>query len=84
MKVTVNPTTCIASGNCGRTAPRVFANPEENGGFVTVIDESPPEREWAAVREAEDLCPSATIRLEEDEANAMGAGEEEGAAGAPG
>jgi ferredoxin len=67
MKVTVNPTTCIASGNCSRTAPRVFANLEENDGFVTLLDENPPEAEWAAVREAEDLCPSATIHVDEDD-----------------
>ena len=66
MKVTINPTTCIASGNCGRTAPRVFANRDEDGGFVSVLDEHPPASEWAAVREAEDLCPSATIHVEDD------------------
>ncbi|WP_309128703.1 ferredoxin [Microbacterium sp.] len=66
MKVTVNPTTCIASGNCGRTAPRVFTNRDEDGGFVSVLDEHPPESEWAAVREAQDLCPSATIHVEDD------------------
>ncbi|GAB3610621.1 hypothetical protein GCM10027414_27470 [Humibacter ginsengiterrae] len=68
MKVTVNPTTCIASGFCSRTAPNVFANREEDDGFVSVIDEHPPRSEWAAAREAEALCPSATIRLEEDDA----------------
>lgn len=67
MKVTVNPTTCIASGNCSRTAPRVFANRDEDDGFVSLLDEHPPESEWAAVRDAESLCPSATIRTEEDE-----------------
>lgn len=68
MKVTVNYDTCIASGNCSRTAPRVFANRREDGGFVSVLDESPPESEWDAVREAESLCPSATIHVEEDDA----------------
>lgn len=66
MKVMANPTTCIASGNCSRTAPRVFANLEENDGFVSVLDENPPESEWPAVREAEDRCPSATIHIEKD------------------
>jgi ferredoxin len=66
MKVTINPATCIASGNCSRTAPRVFANLEENGGFVSVIDDNPPESEWPAVREAEDLCPSATIHIDDE------------------
>ena len=66
MRVAANPTTCIASGNCSRTAPRVFANLDEDGGFVRVIDEHPPEAEWASAREAENLCPSATIIIEED------------------
>lgn len=47
MKVTINPTTCVASGTCGRLAPRVFANRDEDGGFVGVLDENPPETEWA-------------------------------------
>jgi ferredoxin len=67
MKVIVNPVTCIASGNCGLTAPNVFRNPPERGGFVEVIDENPPESEWEAVREAEQLCPSATIYVDEDD-----------------
>lgn len=66
MKVTVNPTTCIASGTCGRIAPRVFANLDQDDGFVSVLDENPPESEWAAAREAEQLCPSMTIRVEND------------------
>ncbi|RPF20754.1 ferredoxin [Myceligenerans xiligouense] len=65
MRVTIDPTTCIAAGICGRTAPRVFANREEDDGYVSVIDENPPESDWAAAREAEVLCPSATIRIEE-------------------
>ncbi|WP_434971234.1 ferredoxin [Microbacterium sp. bgisy207] len=67
MKVTINPTTCIASGTCGRLAPRVSANRDEDGGFVSVLNENPPETEWAAAREAEELCPSATIRLQDED-----------------
>lgn len=67
MRVTINPTTCIASGNCSRMAPRVFANRDEDDGFVSLIDENPPEAEWASVREAANLCPSATISIEEDD-----------------
>jgi ferredoxin len=69
MKVTVNPVTCIASGNCGLTAPNVFRNPPEEGGFVELIDGNPPESEWAAVREAKELCPSATIYIEDHDAH---------------
>ena len=71
MKPTVNPTTCIASGNCSRTAPHVFANLEENGGFVSIIDENPPESEWPAVRAAAEQCPSATIGIEKDEGDPL-------------
>lgn len=66
MKVTVNSTTCIASGNCSLIAPQVFANRDEDNGFVGLLDENPPESEWAAVREAGALCPSATISIEDD------------------
>ncbi len=66
MRVTVR-NTCIASGNCGLIAPNVFANREEDGGFVRVLEEHPPASEWAAVREAESLCPSATIHVTEDD-----------------
>jgi ferredoxin len=67
MRVTANPTTCIASANCSLTAPKVFANLDEDGGFVSIIDENPPESEWAAVRAAAEQCPSATIGIEKDE-----------------
>jgi ferredoxin len=67
MKVTVTQATCIASGNCGRTAPDVFRNPPENDGFVELINENPPKSEWDTVRQAENLCPSATIRITDDD-----------------
>lgn len=66
MKVTVNYDTCIASGNCGYIAPKVFQNLEEHGGFVSLVNAHPPELEWPRVRRAERLCPSATIRTEDD------------------
>ncbi|GAA1867257.1 ferredoxin [Myceligenerans crystallogenes] len=72
MKPTINPDTCIASANCSRTAPRVFANLEENDGFVSIIDENPPESEWPAVRAAEEQCPSGTIHIEKDAGAAAG------------
>ena len=66
MRVTVNQTTCIASGNCSVIAPKVFANRDEDDGFVSVIDDHPPKSDWTAAREAEALCPSATIHLYDD------------------
>lgn len=64
MKVKVHAAMCVASGNCGFVAPKVFRNRVENGGFVELVDPDPPETEWEAVREAEYLCPSGTIQTE--------------------
>ncbi|GHD03950.1 ferredoxin [Zhihengliuella salsuginis] len=65
MKVTVHGSMCVASGNCGLVAPRVFRNRDENRGFVELLEPEPPESEWEAVREAEYLCPSGTIQIEQ-------------------
>lgn len=64
MNINVHQRLCIASGNCGVVAPKVFANPESRDGFVKLLDAHPPEVEWAAVRQAEYLCPSGTIEIE--------------------
>lgn len=64
MNVIIHQKLCIASGNCGVVAPEVFANPESRDGFVKLLDAQPPESEWAAVRQAEYLCPSGTIEIQ--------------------
>lgn len=65
MKITVHSAMCVASGNCGRVAPRIFRNRADNGEFVELVDPNPPEAEWAAARTAEYLCPSGTIQIED-------------------
>lgn len=65
MKVTVHAAMCAASGNCGFVAPNVFRNREENSGFVELLDPNPPETEWDAAREAEYLCPTGTIQIDD-------------------
>ncbi len=64
MEVTVHSSMCVASGNCGLVAPAVFANPDENDGFVELLDPHPSEPEAAAAREAEYLCPSKAIQID--------------------
>lgn len=64
MKITVHGRMCVASGNCGFVAPRVFQNRDDNGGFVELLDAEPPPEEWAAVEEAEFLCPSGTVQID--------------------
>ena len=66
MKVTVHSEMCVASGNCSLVAPRVFANPAKNDGFVELLDPSPPSTEWEATRDAEFQCPSGTIQIEDN------------------
>lgn len=65
MKVTIHGAMCVASGNCGFVAPKVFRNRAENGGYVELLDPNPPQTEWDTVREAEYLCPSGTIQIED-------------------
>lgn len=64
MKVTVHQAMCVASGNCGLVAPRVFRNREENGGFVELLQAHPDQADLQTVQEAEYLCPSGTIQLD--------------------
>ncbi|RSZ63203.1 ferredoxin [Corynebacterium hylobatis] len=65
MRVFANYDTCVASGNCGRIAPAVFRNLAEHEGFVSLVTDHPPAAEWPAVRQAQQLCPSGTIFLDE-------------------
>lgn len=65
MKVTPHHAMCVASGNCGFVAPAVFRNREENGGFVELLEQHPSESEWNSVKEAEYLCPSGTIQIDD-------------------
>lgn len=65
MKIVTHQRLCVASGNCGFVAPKVFANPPKRDGFVKLLDANPPASEWAAVRQAEYLCPLVRSRLTE-------------------
>lgn len=67
MKISLNYDTCVASGNCGYIAPKVFLNLEEHNGFVSLRTSAPPESEWIKVRKVARLCPSGTIFLTEED-----------------
>ena len=62
LKVVVDFSLCIGSGNCSMTAPAVF-DQDEDGAVVVLLDESPPETQRAAVTLAVEQCPSAVIRI---------------------
>lgn len=63
MKVTVNRQQCCGSGNCVSTAPAVFDQDASDGRVLVLLDE-PPEYLHGAVRDAEALCPTGTIRID--------------------
>lgn len=62
LKVVVDSSLCIGSGNCALTAPAVFDYDEEQA-VVVLRDDAPPESERAAVALAVEQCPSAVIRI---------------------
>lgn len=65
MQIRVTRDTCIGAGQCSMSAPAVFTQ-DEDEGLVEVLDAFPPEAEYDNVREAEMLCPSASIHVTEN------------------
>jgi ferredoxin len=66
VKVIVDQSKCVASGQCVLSTPEVFDQREEDG-IVVLLSENPPENLADAVRQAAALCPARAIRLEEQE-----------------
>ena len=66
MKVITNQSTCIAARQCSQSAPSVFGN-SEDGGLVELLNERPAEEDREGAREAENLCPSGSITIDEDD-----------------
>jgi ferredoxin len=63
MRVRVNEDRCCGAGQCALVAPKVFD--QRDDGIVRLLDASPPERLYAAVREAVDVCPAGAIEIDE-------------------
>lgn len=63
MRVIVDVEKCCGAGQCVMLAPKVFDQRED--GIVTLLDETPPEEQHAAVREAVTVCPGSVIRIDE-------------------
>lgn len=69
MRTWINKDTCIACGSCGATAPDIY-DYEENGiAFVTLDDNTGtaevPEEFQDDVRDAQESCPTDSIKVEE-------------------
>ncbi|MEA2294282.1 MAG: hypothetical protein QOE86_1921 [Solirubrobacteraceae bacterium] len=64
MRVIVDQTKCIASGQCVVAAGAVF-DQRDDDGIVLVLDDSPPPALHDAVRRAAALCPARAISVEQ-------------------
>ncbi|MBF6165516.1 ferredoxin [Streptomyces gardneri] len=62
MKINVDRQLCIGAGMCALTAPQVFD--QDHNGKSVVLRPEPPRCHHAAVREAEQACPAAAIRID--------------------
>jgi ferredoxin len=64
MKITVDRDLCQGHGVCESEAPEVFSVSKD--GVLTVLDETPPESQRAAVELAVRYCPTHALSIEED------------------
>ncbi|MEV6284781.1 ferredoxin [Kribbella sp. NPDC051770] len=62
MKVTVDQSTCIASGQCVLTTPEVF-DQRDDDGIVVLVTADPPNSLTGEVHEAAALCPARAIQV---------------------
>jgi ferredoxin len=64
MKVTVDQSKCVASGQCVLTAPDVFDQRDEDG-IVVLLHPSPPTELAENVKQAAALCPALAITVQD-------------------
>ncbi|MFF0741713.1 ferredoxin [Streptomyces sp. NPDC004111] len=62
MKVEVEQSRCVASGQCAMTAPAVFDQSDDDG-TVVVLDAAPAPPEQGRARQAAAMCPGSAILL---------------------
>ncbi|PJJ62413.1 ferredoxin [Compostimonas suwonensis] len=63
MKVVIHQDRCIGAGQCVLSAGTVFD--QDDDGIVILLDDAPPESDYAAVRAAAKVCPAMAIELVE-------------------
>lgn len=59
MKISLDKSKCVASGQCVLSAPDVFD--QDDDGIVMLLDEDPPEMEYENVKQAARVCPVGLI-----------------------
>ena len=68
IQIFANPQTCIGAGQCVRHAPQVF-DQREHDGIVVLLAHTAPDGLAPALKKAEKLCPSQSIRIEQNVAS---------------
>jgi ferredoxin len=63
MRILVNMSTCVGSGQCAASAETVFT--QDDQGLVAVLKTDVQGKEAEAARQAAFLCPSRSITVEE-------------------
>jgi ferredoxin len=66
VRITVDPSRCIAAGQCVLKAPKVFDQDEEEG-TVMLLTETPAPADEENARVAARVCPSEAITIHETE-----------------
>jgi ferredoxin len=64
VKVIINQDVCSATGECTRTAPKVFDIPEDSDTAVVMVDLVTDPEQIALVEEAAQFCPTGSISLQ--------------------
>jgi ferredoxin len=62
MRVELDESKCVASGQCVLVAPDVF-DQRDSDGVAFLLTEEPAAQRQDDVREAAAICPAAAIRL---------------------
>jgi sterol 14-demethylase len=65
MRIVVDRDLCQGHGVCEIEAPDVFSVSKD--GVLTVLQETPPDRERRAVEAAVKYCPTHALKIEETE-----------------
>ncbi|PMS32632.1 ferredoxin [Trinickia symbiotica] len=63
MKIVIRRETCISGGQCVSVAPELFE--QDENGQVVLIKLDPSDADIQKAKEAEFLCPSRSISVEE-------------------
>ena len=65
MRVSVDRSRCLGSGNCLTWASEVFDQSDDDF-LVVVLDETPPAERREAIEQAARFCPGQAIRVDHD------------------